>query len=136
VAEGRSSIRAKEWGELGWPMVGELRDAKPKRVAKVRGRGRSCPIPQGVVKCRGRKLAGAESAISWSTFFLFFFFSFFLFFFFSFLNQVLLVNVQELACIVRYGVKKTLIPNNCPLQLFMGKIKHPESIGKSPVPST
>jgi len=63
--------------------------------------------------------------ISWSVFFLFFF-SFF------FLYHVLLVKVQELACIVRYGVKKTLIPNNRPLHLRMGKIKHPESIGKNP----
>ena len=36
------------------------------------------------------------------------FFSFFFFFFF--LNHVFIVKVQELACIVRYGVKKTLIP--------------------------
>jgi len=49
---------------------------------------------------------------------------------FLFLYQVLLVKVQELACIMRYGVKQTLIPNNRPLHLFMGKIKNPESIGK------
>ena len=30
--------------------------------------------------------------------------------FFFFLYHVLLVKVQELTCIVRYGVKKTLIP--------------------------
>jgi len=42
-------------------------------------------------------------AISWSTFFLFSF---------LFLYQVLLVKVkvQELTCMVRYGVRKTLIP--------------------------
>jgi len=34
----------------------------------------------------------------------------FFFFFFSFLIHVFIVKVQELACIVRYGVKKTLIP--------------------------
>jgi len=39
------------------------------------------------------------------------FFIFFIFFtFFIFLNHVFVVKVQELACIVRYGVKKTLIP--------------------------
>jgi len=32
------------------------------------------------------------------------------FFFFFLLNHVFIVKVQELACIVRYGVKKTLIP--------------------------
>jgi len=31
-------------------------------------------------------------------------------FFFFFLYHVFIVKVQELACIVRYGVKKTLIP--------------------------
>jgi len=46
-----------------------------------------------------------------------------------FLYYVLLIKVQELACIVRDGVKKTLIANNGPLHLFMGKITHPESIG-------
>jgi len=44
----------------------------------------------------------------------------------------MLVKVQELGCIVTYGVKKTLIPNNCQLHLFVRKIKHPESIGKIP----
>jgi len=39
--------------------------------------------------------------ISWSVFF---------FYFFLFLYHVFIVKVQELACIVRYGVKKTLIP--------------------------
>ena len=57
---------------------------------------------------------------------------FFFFFLFFFLYHVLLVKVQELACIVRYGVKKNLIPNNRPLHLLMGTIKHPESIGKNP----
>ena len=38
--------------------------------------------------------------------------------------------VQEFACIMRYGVKKTLIPTNRALHLFMGKIKKCESIGK------
>jgi len=32
------------------------------------------------------------------------------FFFFLFFNHVFILTVQELACIVRYGVKKTLIP--------------------------
>jgi len=50
-----------------------------------------------------------------------------------FLYHVLLVKVQELACIVRYGIKKTLIPNNRLLHLFMGKIKHPESIENIPL---
>ena len=52
---------------------------------------------------------------------------------FIYLYHVLLVKVQELACIVRYGVKKTLIPNTRPLHLLMGKIKQPESIGKIPL---
>jgi len=60
------------------------------------------------------------------------FFSLFFFFLF-FLNHVLLVKVQELACIVRYGINKTLIANNRPLHHFMGKIKHPKSIGKIPL---
>jgi len=38
------------------------------------------------------------------------FFFFFSFFFLFFLNHVLIVKVQELAWMVRYGVKKTLIP--------------------------
>jgi len=41
--------------------------------------------------------------------------------------------VQELACSASYGVKKTLNPNTRPLHLLMGKIKHPESIGKIPL---
>ena len=58
------------------------------------------------------------------------FFSFFLFLFFFY---VLIVKVQELECSASYAVKKTLIPNNPPLHLFMGKIKHPEFIGKIPL---
>jgi len=54
-------------------------------------------------------------------------------FFSFFLYHVLLVKVQELACIVSYGVKKTLITNTRRLHLLMGKIKHPESIGKIPL---
>jgi len=34
----------------------------------------------------------------------------FLFFYYYFLNHVFIDKVQELACMVRYGVKKTLIP--------------------------
>ena len=60
---------------------------------------------------------------------LFFFFSFFLFFYIMYS----LFMVQELACSASYGVKKTLNPNTRPLHLFMGKIKHPESIGKIPL---
>jgi len=52
---------------------------------------------------------------------------------FIYIYHVLLVKVQELTCIMRYGVKKTLIPNNRPLHHFMGKIKNPESIGKIPL---
>ena len=40
-------------------------------------------------------------SLGWLVFFLFLF---------LFLYNVFLVKVQELACIVRYGVKKTLIP--------------------------
>jgi len=50
-----------------------------------------------------------------------------------FLYHVLLVKIQELVCIMRYVVKKTLIPNNRLLHPFMGKIKHPECIGKIPL---
>jgi len=59
--------------------------------------------------------------------------SFLEYFIFIFLYHVLLVKVQELACSASYGVKKTLIPNNRPLHLFMGKIKQPEFIGKIPL---
>jgi len=45
-------------------MVGVLRDAKPKRGARVRGRTGSCTIRQGVVKCRGRKIEGAEHVMA------------------------------------------------------------------------
>jgi len=58
--------------------------------------------------CRGVEISiaggGGEMVrvpISWSLFF---------FYFFLFLYHVFIVKVQELACIVRYGVKKTLIP--------------------------
>ena len=41
MAEGRSSIGVNEWDEPGWAMVGVLRDAGPKRDAKMRaGRDR------------------------------------------------------------------------------------------------
>jgi len=43
-------------------MVGVLRDVKPKRGARIRGRTGSCTIRQGVVKGRGRKVEGAERA--------------------------------------------------------------------------
>jgi len=42
-----------------------------------------------------------RGTIPWSVFFNLFTF---------FLNHVFIVKVQELTCIVRYGVKKTLIP--------------------------
>jgi len=51
--------------------------------------------------------------------------------FLSFL-YVLLVKVQYLTCSASYGVKKTLITNNRPLDLLIGTIKHPKSIGKIP----
>jgi len=51
-----------DWDEPGWAMVGVLRDAKPKRGARMRGRTGSCTIRQGVVKGRGRKIEGAERA--------------------------------------------------------------------------
>jgi len=43
-------------------MVGMLRDAKPKRGARIRGGTGSCTIRQGVVRSRGRKIQGAERA--------------------------------------------------------------------------
>jgi len=57
----------------------------------------------------------------------------FLFYYYFISYPVFLVKVQELACIVRYGIKKTLITSNRPLDPFMGKIKHLESIGKVPL---
>jgi len=57
----------------------------------------------------------------------------FLFYYYLILYPVLLVKVQELACIVRYGVKKTLIASNRQLHHFRGKIKHLDSIGKVPL---
>jgi len=44
-----------------------------------------------------------EDHISWSDFFSFF------------LNHLFIVKVQELACIVRFGIKKTLIPTTARL---------------------
>jgi len=55
------------------------------------------------------------------------------YFYYYFLYHVFIVKVQELTCSASYGVKKTLIPNIHQLHLFMGKIKHPESIGKIPL---
>jgi len=52
---------------------------------------------EGYLEARCRR----RDVTSWSSFFFFFFF---------FLNHVLLVKIQELACIMRYGVRKTLIP--------------------------
>jgi len=57
----------------------------------------------------------------------------FLFLFLFFYIMYSLFMVQELACSASYGVKKTLNPNTRPLHLLMGKIKHPESIGKIPL---
>jgi len=51
--------------------VGVLRDAKPKRGARMRGRTGSCIIRQGVVKGRGRKIQGAERAYLLVVFFFF-----------------------------------------------------------------
>ena len=65
-----------EWEEPGWAMVGMLRDAKPKRGARMRGRTGSCTVRQGVVKSRGRKIKGAERPYPLV---LFFFSLFFLF---------------------------------------------------------
>jgi len=58
----------------------------------------------------------------------------FLFFFFFVLYHVFMVKVQELAFSASYGVQETLIPNNCPLYFLIGKIQHPESLGKIPFP--
>jgi len=82
-------------------------------------------ISHGVEISIARGVGEMVRALPWSVFFLFSLF---------FLYHVLLVKVQELAWIVRYGVRKTLIPNTRPLHLLMGKIKHPESIGKIPLP--
>jgi len=55
------------------------------------------------------------------------------YFYIYFLYHVFIVKVQELACSPSNGVKKTLTSNIHPLQLFMGKVKHPEYIGKIPL---
>ena len=54
-------------------------------------------------------------------------------FLYFYIYHVLLVKVQGLTCSASYSVKKTLIPNNHLLHLFMGKVKHPASIGKVPL---
>jgi len=59
---GRSSIGANERPEPGQALVWVLSDVKRKQGAKVRGRAESCTIRQGVSKCRGRKIEGAECA--------------------------------------------------------------------------
>ena len=55
------------------------------------------------------------------------FFFLFFFFFFSFLYHVFSVKVQELACIVRYGVKKTLIPTTASFTSSWEKSNTPNS---------
>jgi len=59
-----------------------------------------------------------------------FFFCFFFFFFF-FLNHVFIVKVQELACIMRYGVKKTQILTTARFT-FHGKNPTPRIHRKNP----
>ena len=63
-----------EWDEPGLAMVVVLKDAKPKRGARMRGRTGSCTRRQGVVKSKGRKIEGAERAYPVVDFFFFFFF--------------------------------------------------------------
>ena len=77
-----------------------LRDAKPKRGGKSGLRGDRAPSDVVLCKCKGRKIEGAERDPNSCPLFFFFFF---------FLIHVLLVKVQELACTVRYGVKKTIL---------------------------
>jgi len=57
------------------------------------------------------------------------------FFLFSF-NHVFIVKVQELACIMRYGVKKTLIPTTARFTSSWEKSNTPNPKEKSPSPST
>jgi len=71
-------------------MVGELRDAKPKRGARMRGRTGSFTIRQGVVKSRGRKIESAERAYLLPVF------SFFLFFFFFVIMRSLFLGTKSL----------------------------------------
>jgi len=56
--------------------------------------------------------------------------------FFSFasfpLYHIFIIKVQELACRASYSLKKTLIPTDGLLYIFIGNIKHPESIGQIP----
>ena len=61
---------------------------------------------------------------------------FFFLFFFFFLNHVFIVKVQELACIVRYGVKKTLIPTTAHFTSSWKQSNTPNPEEKSPLPST
>ena len=51
---------------------------------------------------------------------------FFFLFFLLFLNHVFIVKVQELACIVRYGVKKTLIPTTARFTSLWEKSNTPD----------
>jgi len=71
VVEGRSSIGVNQGEEAGWAIVGVLRDAKPKRGAKVSGGAGSSTIRQAVVKCGGRKKGGTERAYLFGSFYLF-----------------------------------------------------------------
>jgi len=70
-------------------MVGVLRDAKPKRGARIRGRTGSCTIRQGVVKGRGREVEGAERA------YLLVVFYFILFYFIFLFKSLLCLKVQK-----------------------------------------
>jgi len=74
------------------------------------------------VKCRGGEGVCEKLAYLLVTSF----FSFFL------LLCVICLWVQKALCSAGYEEKKTYKQSNDPLHLFMGKIKHPESIEKVP----
>jgi len=55
-------------------------------------------------------------------------------FFFFFCNHVFIVlRYKKPHAALVIAKTKTYKQSNCPLHLFMGKIKHPESIGKVPL---
>jgi len=101
-----------------------LRDTRSRRDANVTGIVISCAIRQGVVKVGAGKYRAQSVPISEALFSLFF------------LYHVLLVNVQELTWLMRYGVKKMLIPITADFTSSWETSNTPNSKEKSPLPST
>jgi len=62
------------------------------------------------------------------------FFIFYFFIFYFFYNHVFIVlRYKKLHAALAMAKTKPINNNHDPLHLFMGKIKHPESIGKVPL---